>query len=293
MINAIFGDSFIGPFTLLKDKSLYIYKYKGASLKGITKDDNKNRKHIEFVLNKYKYNCVLFNFGQVDINFSFFYDEYVQKKDFDYKTAIEEYVKFIKNLDCQGCTKAIINVFPIAIKEGDFIKSLKAYKIIESDDIPANIIKKYNYEYRWKLYLEYSSYLKQMCIKYGVYFIDMNKDLVWGKKVKKDFVNPVSFYNIHLNWEPLIPLIEKYFQGCGIKNYSKENNFNKYIENKAKEIDEIKKDEKGYYIKKTKDKIKIVENNIEKYGEDYLNELKQKLSKFEKMSTGRRLLYIQ
>lgn len=37
MSTFIFGDSFVGPFTLLDDKNIHIYKFKGATMKGITK----------------------------------------------------------------------------------------------------------------------------------------------------------------------------------------------------------------------------------------------------------------
>ena len=48
----IFGDSFIGPFKLVDDKNFKIYKFTGASMKGLTKEDNENRKKIINVIGK-------------------------------------------------------------------------------------------------------------------------------------------------------------------------------------------------------------------------------------------------
>jgi hypothetical protein len=46
MTTLIFGDSFIGPFSLIKDNNLKLYKFKGATMKGLGKYDNENRKKI-------------------------------------------------------------------------------------------------------------------------------------------------------------------------------------------------------------------------------------------------------
>ena len=44
MTTLIFGDSFIGPFNLLDNKNLRIYKFKGKTMKGIGKKEDKDRK---------------------------------------------------------------------------------------------------------------------------------------------------------------------------------------------------------------------------------------------------------
>ena len=48
MTTLIFGDSFIGPFNLLDNKNLHIYKFKGKTMKGITKEEDKDRKNNKF-----------------------------------------------------------------------------------------------------------------------------------------------------------------------------------------------------------------------------------------------------
>ena len=73
MTTLIFGDSFIGPFNLLADKNLRIYKFSGKTMKGITKKENKDREKIVNLVNNNKNTkCLIFNFGQVDLYFSYY-----------------------------------------------------------------------------------------------------------------------------------------------------------------------------------------------------------------------------
>ena len=66
MSTYVFGDSFIGPFKLIADKNIKIYKFKGATLKGLTKENNENRIKIEDVVTqankKGVINCMIFIF---------------------------------------------------------------------------------------------------------------------------------------------------------------------------------------------------------------------------------------
>lgn len=43
----VFGDSFVKIFNLCKNRGMSVYKYKGATMKGLTNPSNRNRKHIE------------------------------------------------------------------------------------------------------------------------------------------------------------------------------------------------------------------------------------------------------
>ena len=121
----IFGDSFIGPFKLIKDKNIKIFKYKGATMKGITKINNENRLDIlNQIKNNKKPKCIIFNFGQVDLYFSYYYKKFVEKKNFIMKSSINNYVEFIKNLNCNDCNKIIINVYPTTLDDEYVFKAL-------------------------------------------------------------------------------------------------------------------------------------------------------------------------
>ena len=76
MTTFIFGDSFIGPFKLVDDSKIRIYKFTGATMKGITKKEHKNRKKIINILSKNPNpKCIIFNFGQVDLYLSYYYQK--------------------------------------------------------------------------------------------------------------------------------------------------------------------------------------------------------------------------
>ena len=89
-MNIVFGDSFIGPFKLLDDNNLKVYKFKGATMKGIGKKNNKNAITINNTVkkNKNKINCLMFNFGQVDLHFSFYYVKFHKKETFNMEASL-------------------------------------------------------------------------------------------------------------------------------------------------------------------------------------------------------------
>ena len=119
MITLVFGDSFIGPLKLIKDNNLKIIKFQGATMKGITKTENTNRKKIIDIVNKNKnkIKCMIFNFGQVDLFFSYYYVLFVKKETFKMEEIILNYVKFIKNLKCNDKKKIVLSVYPTVLKD--------------------------------------------------------------------------------------------------------------------------------------------------------------------------------
>ena len=44
MTTLVFGDSFVGAFSLIDDDNLKIYRFKGATMRGLGKKENENRK---------------------------------------------------------------------------------------------------------------------------------------------------------------------------------------------------------------------------------------------------------
>lgn len=226
-----FGDSFINIFTLLNNKYYKIYKYKGASIKGLTKKDNKNRGNIINIINNYnKINCCIFSFGQVDIHFSYYYKKFVKKEKFTIKNMIIDYVDFISSFDnCEN--KIVIGIYPSAVNDEDVYGQLLNYGIINND---IEIDKYYfDHKFRHKLFSLFNDFLKNECIKRNIQYIDVG-EIVLDKnnKVKEIYKDPISKYNIHLLWEPLIfKLLEK-IKGCNIdtKNINKlEESLHKYI----------------------------------------------------------------
>lgn len=245
MTSIIFGDSFVGPFKLIKDKKLKIYKFKGATLKGLTKLENNNRKKIKSVVSSINnIKCIIFNFGQVDLYFSYYYSRYIQNKRFMMEPMIKKYVKFISDLECKKCNKIIFGVFPNPIKDKYIYKTLLVYKIL-----PENLINSIDkkdkdrlssHNFRFNLYIKFNKLIQKYCNIYNIKYIDFD-DVLLNKnnRVKKEFINKESIYNIHLLWEPLIPVILQKIDICNIKKnyvYNIKKSLNKYLKNKKKEI---------------------------------------------------------
>lgn len=260
MTSIIFGDSFIGPFKLLKDKKLKIYKFKGATLKGITKLENKNRKKIETVVsNSNNIRCLIFNFGQVDLYFSYYYAKFIQNKRFLMEGMIKKYVEFISNLKCKQCNKLIFGIFPNPIKDKHIFNTLLSYNIL-----PENLINSIDkkekdrlslHNFRFKMYIKFNKIIEKYCNIYNIKYINFD-DVLLNKnnRVKDEFIIKESIYNIHLLWEPLIPIILQKINLCGLKKEYINNinkSLNKYLNNKKREIKKKSKN-KGKKLKKTK-----------------------------------------
>ena len=239
----IFGDSFIGPFKLIKDKNIKIFKYKGATMKGITKINNENRLDIlNQIKNNKKPKCIIFNFGQVDLYFSYYYKKFVEKKNFIMKSSINNYVEFIKNLNCNDCNKIIINVYPTTLDDEYVFKALLKYGIISEDIMKSidksDIKKTSNFKFRYQMYTKFNNLLEESCKLNNIKFLNLNKYLLnKNNKLKSKFINPESKTSIHLLWEPLIEILISNLIECNIPKIYKINiktSLNKYVKDKKK-----------------------------------------------------------
>jgi hypothetical protein len=251
MNTLIFGDSFIGPFTLLDDNNIKIYKFKGATMRGITKETNETRKKIiTLVNNNHNYKCIIFNFGQVDIFFSYYYKKYIQKKKFMIDQFTKKYVEFIYGLNCNNSKKIIFAVYPTTIKDENVFNTLLAYGILSDADIKliskSDIQKTSNFNFRYTMYAKINNLLKKYCNIYKLTFINLDNVLLnKNKRLKSMFIDPMSAYNIHLLWEPLIPILVSRITKCITNKKYKidlKKSMKKFIKLKIKDIskDEFK-----------------------------------------------------
>lgn len=244
MTTLIFGDSFIGPFNLLDNKNLRIYKFKGKTMKGIGKKEDKDRKKIVNLVNNNKNTkCLIFNFGQVDLYFSYYYNKFKTNKKFMMLSIIKKYVKFINSLNCNNCNKIIISVYPTVLKDKYVFNSLLSYEILSNDDIKSikkkDIKKTSKFNFRYKMYKKFNNLLEKYSKIYNINYINFDNLLLNKKtnKIKKKFVNPSTNVSIHLLWEPLIPLLVKKINFCNIEKKYKinlEKSLKKYVINKKK-----------------------------------------------------------
>jgi hypothetical protein len=203
----LFGDSFIGIFKLLKNKNIKIYKYKGASMRGLLKEQNQNRKDIIKRSAQKQVKCCIFSFGQVDLHFTYYYKRFIKKEKMVFENIAKSYVEFINSLnECEN--KIIIGVYPSAVLDENVRGQLLHYEIIDEN---TNVDDKYfDFNFRFNLYTKFNEQLKRECKKYNIEYIDVGK-IVLGddNKVKSKYIDPISPYNVHLIWETLLPKLVK------------------------------------------------------------------------------------
>lgn len=265
-----FGDSFINLFNLIKDKKIYVKKIKGKTMKGISKLTDNDSIIIKKIINKYKntVKAIILCFGSVDIHFSSYYNIYMNKY-FDYKTIIDNYIKFIKSLTINKNIKIfILNPFINPVSPANYFNQLINYKIVENTEqnykkLQPYLNKKFTLEtyYNFTKYLNYS--IKQLnndnIINFNInnLLIDKNNNIL---QKYKDY----SPYNIHLLYEPLLKLYLKFL-------FKKELN----IQYTKKQINYFLKNEKKYMKKKIKDINTVKKNIINKSNKSKTKKLKK------------------
>lgn len=260
----IFGDSFIGPFSLIKDKRLILKKFKGGTLKGIIKENGDNHKQMINLINRYKTELkgIIFFFGSVDIHLSYYYN-YINNKTINNSiTEISKIIKSYYNMinDIKDTLPStvkitIINPFLNPVKKNFklVITQLLNYRIITHNDLSENNMKLINEKYRLanNFFFAYSNQLEKVVKNNkdrNIYYINFIKEtsnnynnhkLATIKPYFKDF----SATNIHLLYKPVFILfINKILYNIyGIKYNRKQVEYflkdeNKYIKMKKAEI---------------------------------------------------------
>lgn len=129
------GDSFVGIFSLFKkDANIDIHKFKGATAKGLLKPLNENRiRLLELTtIPANKYHCCIFNFGQVDVHHSFYYNLVGRKQVYDINeflaTLARNYVNFVATLDIP--MKIVLAVYPSPLDTSQVPRELMTYNVL-------------------------------------------------------------------------------------------------------------------------------------------------------------------
>ena len=268
-VNLFMGSSSIGVFNLFtKNTNNLIYKFKGATAKGLVNNDN--GKDIMKVLEEYKkrkirINCIIMHFGEVDMNFSYFFKslqtkEYIPYRDFC-ESILTPYKEFLtKVLRISQCKRIVIKgVYPNPVADGNKKLQLLNYGIIQPEDaeklIPSTLTKKF--EEMMRKY--YNNELRKFCYSNSnringiskMYYYDLDNELL-GKDalhVKNEYID-LSKVNIHLRWEPLVKLHLNKLVKLGICGISK---------NDIVDEEKLKADEKEYLEYK---KQKLIERGL-------------------------------
>ena len=223
MTTYIFGDSFVGPFNLINDQNVKIYKFTGATMKGIRK-----RTEIIDILNYDKRpKCIIFSFGQVDLYFSYYYVKFLKNKKFMMKSIIKNYVEFVNSLECNNCNKIIFSVYPTTLKDTDVFKALIKYNIL-SEDVVNSISKSdkektSNFRFRFKMYTKFNKLLSEYCQLYKINCINLDNELLdKNKQLKPIYIN-YKYISVHLVWESIILVLINRISCCNIQTKYKQN----------------------------------------------------------------------
>ena len=276
-MNILFGDSFIGPFTLLNVNNLYIKKFKGKTMRGISKLNTDDYIKLYKTINTQKkingINYVIFMFGQGDILFSIYY-EILIKHNYNIKNYLDEtlnnYHNFLLSLNnVMNNKKVILSICPLMLSDEETFHSLYHYPILDIDILKnitmteRNIIFSYKFRNTCRKYLNILN--KKFCKEYNIKFIDFD-DILIDKNTNKplDILKVKEYdYNIHPYFEIVIfkYLSKLKFLNLNIKfkediNQSQNNYKNNKIElvkEREKELCNI-----NYYI----NNIGIINDNL-------------------------------
>ena len=203
-------------------------------------------------------------------------------------SIIKNYIKFINSLPCDNCNKVVFAVYPTTIKDKNIFDVLIHYGILSeqivesiSDDEKRKVS---DFKFRYDMYIKFNKLLEKYCKLYKITFINMDDVLLnKNKKLKSIYISPISNFNIHLLWEPLIPNIILKMINCDCKINKKykidlKKTYNYYIKQKKiiieKKKNQIRNGNKRKISKKknTKKGIpkKIIKKQISKKKSRYL-----------------------
>lgn len=270
-MNLFIGSSSIGVFTLFKKSTYKIIKIKGGTAKGLYTNEN-GKKIINIIGNiKNPINCIILHFGEVDINFSYYYkvcnseNKNINVEDFCNEIYLE-YIKFInKIVEISKCKNLIINgLYPNPIKDNLKKEQLLNYGII-IDNSNCILESTLNSKFQEKIRKYYNNLLYKFCIEKNkiynkklnntyFFYYDLDKYIFHNGKINNRFID-ISDINIHLRWEPMvfyhIKILNKY---CGISKYDL--NDIKQIEKKYLKYKINELQNKGFLKKYTKKEYK-------------------------------------
>ena len=284
----VFGDSFIGPLRLFKHPRWIFVKFKGGTMKGLTKPDNENRLIIANTIAKFvrgnRLNAVIFCFGTVDIQFSYYYSK-LMNKPFAPTDIIDGYIKFIKSVvDPKKVKVGVQLAYPSSVTEYNMLYQLEQYHIVDEfygfpkRDLTVeltevererliklyakikdtkrpealNILKpEFNMDKRIARLNMFNTLMKRKLHGTHISYIDMGRHMVDAKgHVKRNFID-LSDLNVHFRWEPQIPYMLREFKYYGLSD--------KYMGDVKKIIAEEEK-----YLKEKEAKLLQLQEIIEK-----------------------------
>lgn len=110
-----FGDSFVKMFIHCQPDVKH-FKFKGKSIKGLAKDDDKDRKKIEKEIRKTpKGTKIMLFFGQVDFNYVRYF-KVIHDEPALTEKMFSKYVEWVSSMNGKN-NISIVSIFPSPIKK--------------------------------------------------------------------------------------------------------------------------------------------------------------------------------
>lgn len=198
------GDSFVRP--LSEDKNIIVRSFKGKSVTGLSKPDDKDFRQIEKLVSRVRPSCLVLWFGMVDLNFVLPYRMVHGGcvKNFGTRTAAK-LLDIARRLR-KKCEKVVIMMPTYSpVQDGHVFDSLRVYGIITSGEEE----KLKGWPEARKAYVdEFNQTILSARLPSGVSAIDLNAEVCEGGDVGRDFQTP-SFTSVHIRWKYLLPILSR------------------------------------------------------------------------------------
>jgi hypothetical protein len=241
------GSSSAGVFKVFQDS--HVLRIGGSTMKGFTRPSGESRLLFDKFMKKHRNSgasCICFQFGTVDHILSYYHNLiYNDVVVFDPENYVREYVKYIASIDFPGI-KAIMTPLPPVVKNDNVAGMLMVYGITSWNDIKEFGVTFFHSvstrQERLARFDVFVDLLEEYCQKYGVHFINAEWLLRKDGRVKEEYIDQYSDFNLHVAWEPQAKHLKKRLEEIG---------YNAIIRKDLMETLEVYKNEK----KKTREEL--------------------------------------
>jgi hypothetical protein len=264
----VFGDSFSNIFLTLKSFGVIIYKFKGATIRGLL-NKNENYYKILSILENNQFDIGIFIFGFVDLNFYYYHKTYKTDNQDIFNMILsysKDYVNFISSLP-NIKKKVIISVMPSPVDNINFIKSIIMYGSLNENDVKKIDQIDYDIYTRNNRIFDFNIQLEKYAKQSNIYCCNQYYNLIDSKyNIYEIFKLPHNKFNIHINFEYMfiyllntcMRFLLKYFNYNLIVKKAK-HNYDEYLLNKSKQY-EFSYNDNTFNIIKINKFIKEIKN---------------------------------
>ena len=250
----VFGDSFVGPFTLLENRAenaqtVHVFKFKGGTASGAGKPNSDTQVDVENRIASVRDARVLvFSFGQVDVHMTYYYKRFMMAgQELDVDRIVKNYVQFAATAGRKhgSFERVVLAVYPCPVEDSAVLGMLQLYRVL-TQEVAATVDpndKLFSRENRQRVLTKFNDALKRECEAQGVKFLSINEQITDEQGNVKPLFKDISRFNIHILWEPSLKLwsltdMSKY--GVNEANFGNlEDTWSKYKEYKEGELQQL------------------------------------------------------